>query len=94
MGGQKSGEARREKKKLKDALKALLELKGDKGQTNQQKLCLALFEKALKGDVQAFNAIRDTIGEKPVEKIENKSSYKPITSETAQQIAKDVFGIE
>lgn len=70
-GGIKSGEARREKKKLKETLKALLELKDEAtGEDNQAKLCLALFEKACKGDVQAFNSLRDTIGEKPVDKIE------------------------
>lgn len=69
-GGLASVEARREKKLLKDTLQALLELKDDAGKTNQQRLCLALFEKACKGDVQAFNSLRDTIGEKPVDKVE------------------------
>lgn len=69
-GGIASGEARKEKKLLKESILALLELKDDTGLTNQEKLIKALFEKACKGDVQAFNSLRDTAGQKPVDKIE------------------------
>ena len=63
-GGKKSGEARRERKALKEQLLLLLET----GNARQE-LCTALLEKALSGDVRAFEVIRDTIGEKPVEKV-------------------------
>lgn len=33
-------------------------------------LALSVFNKALKGDVQAFKEIRDTVGEKPKDTIE------------------------
>jgi len=74
-GGIKSGEARRAKRKLKEELQALMEL-AQNGQTNQERLCFAIFEKALKGDVQAFNAIRDTMGEKPVAVVEQTNIEK------------------
>lgn len=64
-GGKRSVEVRRRKKTLKDELIALLEI-----DNNNSKVCLAVLEKALKGDISAFSTIRDTIGEKPVEKIE------------------------
>ncbi len=63
-GGKKSGEARRERKALKEQLLLLL-----KTGNAQKELCTALLEKALSGDVKAFEVIRDTIGEKPVEKV-------------------------
>ena len=63
--GKKSGEARREKKLLKEELMLLLA----QGKT-QEKISLALIEEAIKGNVKAFEVIRDTIGEKPVNKQE------------------------
>ena len=59
--GKKSGEVRREKKALKEEL--LLLLAQNK---TQEKISLALIEEALKGNVKAFEVIRDTIGEKPI----------------------------
>lgn len=66
-GGIASGEARRRKKTLKDELIALLEIND-----NQEKISLAVLRKALEGDIQAFTTIRDTIGEKPKDKIEQE----------------------
>lgn len=68
-GGKKSGEARRDRKKLKEALLLLLA----KGET-QDNICLALIEKAQGGDTKAFEVIRDTIGEKPVDKLAHTDS--------------------
>lgn len=68
-GGKKSGEARRDRKKLKEALLLLLA----KGET-QDNICLALIEKAQSGDTKAFEVIRDTIGEKPVDKLAHTDS--------------------
>lgn len=65
-GGKKSVEVRRARKTLKEELLLLLS-KGD----TQEKISLSILEKALGGDVRAFEVIRDTIGEKPVEKIDN-----------------------
>ena len=64
-GGIASGEARRRKKTLKEELIALLETND-----NNNKISVALLQRALNGDIQAFTTIRDTIGEKPTEKIE------------------------
>jgi len=71
-GGKKSGEVRRMRKTLKEQLLLLLK-EGD----IQENLCLALIEKALDGDTKAFQIIRDTIGEKPIEQIcMSKCEYK------------------
>ena len=63
-GGLASGEARRKRKTLKEELLLMLA----KGET-QQSVTLALIEKAMSGDTKAFEVIRDTIGEKPVDKV-------------------------
>lgn len=63
--GKASGEARRKRKTLREELLALLETK-----QYQEKISLAMLEKASRGDTKAFEVIRDTIGEKPSDKLE------------------------
>lgn len=43
--------------------------------TRKMQPVVALFNKANKGDVGAFNAIRDIIGEKPVEKTQFSGGF-------------------
>lgn len=63
-GGKRSGEVRRARKTLREELLALL----SDGNT-QNKISTALIDEALNGNVKAFETIRDTIGEKPVDKV-------------------------
>ena len=63
-GGLASVESRRKRKTLKEELLLML----SEGET-QQSVTLALIEKAMSGDTKAFEVIRDTIGEKPVDKV-------------------------
>ena len=63
-GGLASGEARRKRKTLKEEL-LLIPSEGE----TQQSVTLALIEKAMSGDTKAFEVIRDTIGEKPIDKV-------------------------
>ena len=80
-GGKKSGEARRKKKALREHLEALLA--GKRGKvTTAEALTLALVEKGLSGDVRAFEVIRDSIGEKPVEK-----SQQEVTGQVALDVS-------
>ena len=65
-GGIRSGEVRRERRKLKEELLLLLS-EGD----NNRKMSLAILTRAMNGDTKAFEVIRDTIGEKPKEQIES-----------------------
>lgn len=57
------------RKTLAEELLALLSV-GD----TQKRLSLAQVEKAMKGDTKAYEVIRDTIGEKPTEKVENSGT--------------------
>lgn len=63
-GGIKSGEVRRMRKTLKEQLLLLLS-----ENDIQENICLSLIDKALEGDTKAFQIIRDTIGEKPIEQL-------------------------
>lgn len=71
--GKASGEARRKKKLLRECLEELLEkeMKDKSGNTvsGAEALAVKLFKKAMDGDVKAFEVLRDTSGQKPVEKI-------------------------
>lgn len=71
--GKASVEAKRRRKTLKEELLLLLS-DGDV----QERLSLALIDEAMNGNkagsvTKAFEVIRDTIGEKPVDKVENKN---------------------
>lgn len=74
-GGIASGEARRRKRDLKLAIQALLESdfkdkKSGEVMSGAEAIVMAQMKKALKGDTKAFEVLRDTSGQKPVEKVE------------------------
>lgn len=69
-GGIKSGEVRREKKLLKELLEEALLTETDTG-NKYIDITRALIEQAATGNVKAFEVIRDTMGQKPTEKVEN-----------------------
>lgn len=84
-GGIKSGEARRRKKTMREALELLMyntklseglkdrlraEGIAEEDMNHQMAVTRSLIAKAEAGDVQAYNAICSMIGEKPAEKIE------------------------
>ena len=111
--GKKSGEARRKKKAMKDAINMLLSLplKDEKAKAyleylgfeeedmdNQLGLVISMYKEAVaKGNVQAANWIRDTAGDKPVEKVEanveNKNADISAIKDIANQM-KDVDDID
>lgn len=71
-GGKASAEARRKKRDLRAALEALLEheiKQGNEVVTGAQMLSARLYKEALQGNVRAFEVLRDTVGQKPVEKV-------------------------
>lgn len=85
-GGIKSGEARRRKKTMREALEMLMYnaklpettkqmlqaegIKDTESMNHQMVITRSLIAKAEAGDVQAYNAICAMIGEKPAEKVE------------------------
>lgn len=73
-GGKRSGEVRKARKTLKQELLDLLQAttrdSDGKMRTRQEKISLALILKAQRGDVRAYESIRDTIGEKQKEQVD------------------------
>lgn len=84
-GGQKSGETRRRKRTLKEQMEMLLSLPVQDPATkdfieslgidsteinNALAITLSMYQEALKGNTKAFELIRDTIGEKPTDRLQ------------------------
>lgn len=68
---QLSVEKRKENQSLAELLKIELQLPDEEtGETNNIAMTKAILNKAKKGDVSAYQTIRDTIGEKPTDKQE------------------------
>lgn len=86
-GGKASGEARRQKRDLRLAIERLLEQDFVDKKTGEvlsgaELITLKQMEKAMKGDWRAFQLLRDTAGQKPVEKV--------MVSEVDQKTINDV----
>lgn len=91
-GGIASGKARRAKKELKECLTELLEREysGSDGRTmsGAELVSVKLFMKARDGDIRAFEVLRDTVGQKPVERVETVE----ISPETYERVARALEG--
>ncbi len=94
-GGIASGEARRARKTLRAELEMLLQSYAvDKKtgkpskRTVQEAMVLSLVTKAVGGDTKAFEIIRDTIGEKPAERI----TLAEIDPKTIEEVERMVTG--
>lgn len=99
IGGIKSGEARRKRKKLKETLSTLLTLPPgindqkdllmalgiDEDDCNNQTLiAISMIQAAAAGDVKAATWVRDTVGEKPLDKVEaSVQTVNPIDEKLA-----------
>ena len=81
-GGINSGIARSKRKTFREELLALL---SDKDVNKN--ISLTLLSKALDGDIRAFEVLRDTIGEKPTDKIDMNAnvSYENAIKEVADE---------
>ena len=66
-GGKASGKARRRRKALREELEILLAT-GD----TQKKMCLAMIQKAINGDIRAFAEVFDRVEGKPTTRAEER----------------------
>lgn len=93
-GGIASGKARREKKMLKECFEALLDkqykTKDGKRATGAETLALTVFQKAQRGDLKAFELVRDTAGQKPIDKV----MLAEVNQETIEEVESMIFGGE
>lgn len=83
-----------ERKDLRKAIEILLEKTVSKDKdgneiSGAQAMALKQFEKALKGDTRAFEVIRDTSGQKPVEKVEMATIDQSVIDEVERMVFKD-----
>lgn len=85
-GGIASGEARRAKKSLREAMQVLMDAdltgKDGKTMTGTEAMAAKAFQAALKGDWKAWELVRNTAGQKPVEKV--------MVAEVEQSVIDDV----
>lgn len=89
QGGIASGEARRRKKLLRECLEELLDKditdKSGNTMTGAEAMAVKVFQQALKGDLKAFEIVRDTAGQKVPDKI--------VIAEVDQSVIDEVEGI-
>ena len=83
-GGIASGEARREKKLLKELLEDALS-KGTETNNEYVNITLALIREANKGNVKAYEVIRDTLGQKPVDKVEHSGAIPVVIDDDIKE---------
>lgn len=76
-GGIASGKARQKRKELRELLEVALSLPDEeRGMSNAEAIAAALVEKAKAGDVRAFEIIRDSIGERPTDRVAVEEEQK------------------
>ena len=68
-----------------EEIKCFADLNG-KNITIDQAMMVKLIQKALKGDINAIAMVRDTIGEKPAEKIDATVTKNPFDELTADEL--------
>jgi hypothetical protein len=73
-GGIASGQKRREKANFKKLIEIALNEDYKGGMSNAEAMVVSLIAKALEGDTKAFEVLRDTAGQKPVQVVEDKIS--------------------
>lgn len=102
-GGKASGDSRRKTKIMKEMLEYLLEKetisKNGEKITTLEEINIALVNQAKSGSVQAYSAIRDTIGQKPIEQVEQTNlniDAKPKKKDVKElkKISREIFGID
>ena len=91
-GGKASAEARARRKTLREELLVLLS-----DNNVQERISAALIEEALSGNragsvTRAFETIRDTIGEKPVEKVMLAEVDQAVIDEVEKAVLEDDEG--
>ena len=92
-GQQRSAEVRRQKRDLRLAFDVLLEKditdKNGKTLSGAEAIALKQFEKALKGDTRAFEMVRDTAGQKPIDKVQIQEIDQDIIDEVETMVIED-----
>ena len=95
-GGINSGIARREKRDLRKCLEMLLErdipTKNGEIMSGAEAITAKLFEQALKGNVKAFETLRSTVGQDPIQKIMVADVDPTVINEVEAIVKGEAFG--
>jgi len=88
-GGKASGAARRERKLMREALAEILSREYIEKDTGEKVdgttlLMVKAFKNALNGDMRAIEFVRDTLGEKPTERVEINADIEKAKREVAR----------
>jgi hypothetical protein len=88
-GGRASVEARKKKKLLRECLQELMQMEYNTSQgkkSGSEMLSAMLMKKAMSGDIKAFEVLRDTAGEKPVDKVMVADVDKSVIDEVEKMV--------
>ena len=89
-GGIASGEARKAKKSLREAMQILMDAdltgKDGKTMTGTEAMAARAFQAALKGDWKAWELVRDTAGQKPVDKVQATQTVVDMSAFSTEEI--------
>ena len=92
-GGKRSAEVRREKRDLRKALEVLLEReyqdKNGNTLSGTEAVTAKLFEQAMKGNIRAFETIRSTVGQDPVQKVMVAEVEQSVIDEVERMVLND-----
>lgn len=95
-GGIKSGEARRRKKTMREWLEEIItrpcKTSDGANMTHEECMLVSLVQKAEAGDTKAIEIIRDTLGEKPIDRMETSTTTitKYVTKEEQKATNKHI----
>lgn len=89
LGGKKSAEVRRARSTFNKSLVEALEKNG-----TQEAIVKAIIKEAKKGNIKAFEVIRDTVGEKPRDELNLSGTvnnpYTGLSEEELRKLAGDI----
>lgn len=96
INGQKGGLQFSINNKERKLLKEICEIVGEQtddttGETNKVAMVRAMYIKAKGGDVNAFNTLRDTMGEKPTDKQEINTNQPAVLTAISEQKIEEVL---
>lgn len=94
-GGRISGESRRRKKQIREYLEILLERDAGKDATGKtittaEAMAIKAVKEAMSGDWKAWELVRDTAGQKPVDKV----MVSDVSPEVMEEVESIINGIE
>ena len=91
--GKASVKAKKRKKQLKECLEILLETsitdKNGQKMTGAEAMAAKVFQQALKGNLKAFEIVRDTAGQKPIERVMHAEVDPEVIAEIERMVDDD-----